>query len=163
MKKALRAAIVAVLCLAALPAFAAPKQGGYEAGVQLAGWLPTGDMDNVFGLGADILAYYTEHLAAGGRLEAGLSGDSMIALLGEAKYSFSQTGEITPYVGLLIGPAFLTYEGDSDTALKIAGTAGVTSYTDKNWAIFGELQAGILEGDDSESFVGFGVGVLFNL
>lgn len=163
MKKLLKAALVAVMCLAALPAFAAPRQGAYEAGVMVAGWLPTGDMDNVFGLGGNLLAYYTDHVALGGRIEAGVSGDSMISILGELRYTFDKSGDITPYAGILAGPAFLSYDSDSDTALKLAGMAGVVTYTDKNWAVFGELQAGITAGEDSESFIGFGVGVLFNL
>ena len=163
MKSLIKAAMVIILCFIAVPALAAPKQGTYEAGGQISAWFPDGDMESVFGASGNFLAYYTDHIAFGGRLEAGFSGDSMFNVVGEARYVFSKMGDITPYVGALVGPAFLSYNSKTYTALKAGGVAGVVTYTDKNWAIFGEVQAGQMFGDETQNFVGFGVGALFSL
>jgi len=151
------------LTLAALPAFSAAKQGGYEAGGQLGAFFYGDKVDNMFGPSGNVLGYYTDQVAVGGRAELGLGNDTAFSLLGEVQYNFPQTGELIPYAGALLGPSFVDHGDGTDISMKLGGLVGVKSYMRDNMAVFGEFQMGFLAGDVSSTFFGVGVGCLFKL
>lgn len=163
MKKIATVLAALVLCLLSTAAFAGPKQGGYEAGLSLNAWFFGDDVDSMAGPSANFLAYYTDTVSFGGRAELGLGNDSIFCLLGEVQFNLPDMGEVKPYAGVLVGPAFASTDSDSDTFLKLGGLVGVKSYIDKDMAIFGEFQMGALAGNNGTTYMGLGVGALFKL
>lgn len=164
MKKLYKVLLAAGFSLIAATAMAVePKQGGYEAGIQATGWFFGEDIENVFGPSANVLAYYTDALAVGARAEVGFASDTVYSILGEVQYSLPKTNELKPYIGALVGPCFVSADGDSDTLMKFGGTLGVKSYVSKEAAFFGEFQMGYISGSVGTSYFGVGVGGLFKL
>lgn len=164
MKNPYKVLLAAGLILFSTAAFAEePRQGGFEAGVQATGWFFGEDIDNVFGPSANVLGYYTDSLALGARVEVGFATDTVYSVLAEAQYSLPKTNDLKPYVGALVGPCFVSANGDSDTLLKFGGTLGVKSYLNKDAALYGEFQMGYISGSGGTSYFGVGVGGLFNL
>lgn len=163
MKKILNVIAALGLCVLSTTALAAPKQGGYEAGLSLNGWFFGDDVDNLVGPSANFLAYYTDNVSIGGRAEVGFSNDSIFCLLGEIQYQLPEMGSVRPYAGALVGPAFVSSDSDSDTLLKFGGIVGGKSYISDDMAIFGEFQMGALAGSNGTTYFGLGVGALFKL
>lgn len=156
----LKAAVLLSLALAASPALAEPRQGGYEAGVGLGGMFVSDKIDDLVAVHGNVLAYYTDQVAVGGRVQLGFGGDTAFSLLGEARYHLPQTNDVTPYVGALFGPSFIDANGDSATSLTLGAVAGVKKYMAKDWALFGEVQMGFLIGEENANYFGLGVGAL---
>ncbi len=163
--KAVLAILGVVLLASVTSAGAAEKgrQGKYEASAILSAWAMGGHIDNMAGVAGNFLAYYTNDIAVGARVEFGFGDDSLYSVLGEGRHIFAESSAITPYVGILVGPGFLDTKGDTDPTLKMAGIAGGKVYLNNGIAMFAEIQAGMVISDDTAGLVGLSLGLAFDL
>jgi hypothetical protein len=92
-------------------------------------------------------------------VETGFGGDKLYDVAAEGRYYFLHSEVAVPYVGAMVGPAWIRVDGDSDPAMKTAAFGGFKYYVDPRISIFVEAQMGLILGGPDASFGAMALGV----